>query len=229
MKVFSIIGDKKMREDIAPKIIKALEDEGRTVGFIKRTENISSNSQTKKAVIWGERQSLFYHENKSTLLDLLKLFDEEYVVVDNDENSNVPKLLMYEEVDLDNTADVNELGNMHNLKRREDVFFTADKETDFDEIMKAVLDLEYDAYPDVDLDPVEDDSISGIGMIDNILDGTALKEESMEKEDVELLIDDTALKMEPIVKAILKNSVEAVAKEVDGYKEDAEVTVVVRK
>ncbi len=229
MKVFSIIGDKKMREDIAPKIIKALEDDGKTVGFIKRTENISSNSQTKKAVIWGEHQSLFYHENKSSLLDLLKLFDEEYVVVDNDEKSNIPKLLMYEEVNLENTADVNELGNMHNMKRREDVFFTAEKDTGFDDIMKEILDLEYDIDPDIASDSMGDGEISGIDLIENILDGTALKEESLEKEDVELIIDDTALKMEPFVKAILKNSVEAVAKELDGYKEDTDLKVLVRK
>lgn len=196
MKVFSIIGKQKMREDIAPKLIKALEEDGHTVGFIKKTDNISSNSQTKRAVIWGEQQSLFYHEEKQTLLDLLELFDEEYVVVDNDEKSNVQKLLMYEEEDIENTDNIDELGSMHIMKRRDDLFFTADSDTDFEEIIKAVKEKV------VDLQPLE---------------------------EVELFVGGDSLRMDRIIKTILKNNVEAVATEVDGYKEDKNLQIRINK
>ena len=185
-----------MREEVAPKIIKALEEEGHTVGFIKKTENISSNSHTKKAVIWGENQSLFYHEEKQTLLDLLELFDEEYVIVDNDEKSNVQKLLMYEEDDLENTGNIDELGSMNILKRRDDLLFTADKDTDFDDIMKAIKEKV------VDLQPLE---------------------------EVELFVGGNSLRMDRVVKNILKNNVVSVAKEVDGYVDDADIEVRLNK
>lgn len=230
MKVFSIIGNKKMREEIAPKIISALEESGNTVGFIKRTENISSNSQTKRAVIWGEHQSLFYHEASSSLLDLLKLFDEDYVVIDNDEKSNIPKLLMYEEVNLDNTSDVEELGAMNNLKRRNDVFFIAEKDTELTQIVESIKSKVFEILPDFDPDCCDDCGKSCRDLNNSIIKGEASRDDcTIGKEEVELLIGDDSLKMVPFVKSILKNTVDAVAKELDGYKEDTDIEVRIRK
>ena len=230
MKVLSIIGEKKMREEVAPKIIRSLEEDGYTVGFIKKTDNISSNSQTKRAVIWGEKQSLFYHEEKSNLLDLLELFNEDYVIVDNDEISNIPKLLMYQEPDLDNTADINELGNMHNLKRREDVFFIAEKETDFDDIMDAVHEKVFKILPDFDPDCCDECGMSCRELNNEIIKGKATREDcTIGTEDVELYIGDEKLKIVPFVKNILRNSVDGIAKELDGYKEKATLDLIVRK
>lgn len=230
MKVFSIIGNKKLREEVAPKIIKYLEDEGKTVGFIKRTEQISSNSQTKRAVIWGEKQSLFYHEGKSDLLDLLKLFDEEYVIVDNDEKSNVPKLLMYEETNLEDTQDVNDIGAMNNLKRRDDLFFTADKDTPLPEIIAAVKGKVFEVLPDMDPDCCDLCGKTCRELTKAILRDEALREDcTIDKDPVELMVGEEKLSMVPFVKNILKNSVEGVARELDGYRDNQELNVKIRK
>lgn len=230
MKVFSIIGSKKLRETIVPKIVKELENQGHTVGYIKTTDHISSNSITKKAIIWGERQSLFYHEGAQTLQDLLKVFDEDYVVVDGDEKSNIPKLLMFEEVNIENTTDVTELGLMNNLKRREDLFFTAEGNTEFTDIMNAIKEKVFEVLPDFDPDCCDLCGKTCRELNEAIIKGEALRTDcKIDSDSVELLVGEDKLKMVPFVKNILKNSVEGVAKELDGYKDDENLEVIIRK
>jgi hypothetical protein len=238
MKVFSIIGKQKLRENIAPQIIGALEDEGYSVGFIKKTDNISSNSRTKRAIIWGEHQYLFYHEHKSSLEDLLSLFDEDYVIVDNDEMSEVPKLLMYEEANLENTGNVDELGLMNKLKRREDLFFTADMDTDFEEIKQAILDNieeynlttaeeEPEAFEEsmIETEPMISTNVKSLLMDDDTKSYTIGEVE----ETIILQVGDEDVEMEAFAKAVLKNSVEGIAKELDGYDEESDIRVHIKK
>lgn len=230
MKVFSIVGSKKLREDIAPKIIKELESQGHTVGYIKKTDHISSNSITKKAIIWGEHQSLYYHEGEQTLHDLLIQFDEDYVIIDNDEKSNIPKLLMFEEVNIENTTDVADLGAMNNLKRREDIFFTAEADTEFSEIIEAVKEKVFEVLPDFEPDCCDLCGKSCRELNEAIIKGEALREDcKIDDEPIELRVGDEKLTMVPFVKNILRNSVEAVASELDGYKEDLDLEVRIKK
>lgn len=230
MKVFSIIGNKKLREEIAPKIIQSLEDEGKTVGFIKRTDQISSNSQTKRAVIWGETQSLFYQEGRSTLHDLLKLFDEEYIIIDNDENSNVPKLLMFEETNIEDTQDVNDIGAMNNLKRREDLFFTADKDTALPDIISAIKGKVFEVLPDLESDSCDICGKSCRDLTISILKDEALREDcTVDREPVELIVGEEKLDLEPALKNILQHNVESVAQEIAGYRDSQDISLKIRK
>ena len=229
MKVFGIIGNKKLREEIAPQLIKGLEDEGHTVGYIKRTDQISSNSVTKRAIVWGEQQSLFYYEGHQTVLDLLKLFDEDYVIVDNDEVSNIPKLLMYEEVALAGNT-VHDITSMEESKKRNDLFFTGYQDTKISDIIEAVKEKVFDVLPDFDPDCCNKCGLSCRELNEAILKGIAKREDcQIDKDPVELNVGTDKLTMVPFVKNILKNSVEAVAKELDGYREDEDLHVKIKK
>ena len=229
MKVFSIIGNKKLREHVARKIIRELENNGYTVGYIKKADQISSNSMTKKAVVWGERQSLYYHEGQQSLLDVLKLFDEDYVIVDNDEDSNVPKLLMYEAVALAGNT-VSDITRMEESKKRDDLFFTGYKDTRMSDIMTAVKEKVFEVLPDFAPEVCDECGLSCREMNEAILKGVAKRSDCrIDKDPVELSVGQDKMTMVPFVKNILKNSVEAVARELDGYKEDEEINVKIRK
>ncbi|WP_432402561.1 molybdopterin-guanine dinucleotide biosynthesis protein B [Wukongibacter sp. M2B1] len=246
MKIFSVYGyTGSGKTTTIENIIKELKKRRYTVGSVKEIhyedfaiDTIGSNTNRHRLAGAELVTARGYHETdilfqeKLSIERILKFYDHDYVVLEGVTDYNLPKILTAKDVKeiderIDNSvfAISGRIANEIDSYRGIPVISSVDKAI---ELVDLIEDKVFKKLPDFD-----SRCCSGCGhdcrtLGSKILKGEAKREDCILSENkIRLLIDDKEIDMVPFVQSILRNTIEAVVSELDGYKEGAKIQILI--
>lgn len=226
-------------------IIRGLRERGYTVGSVKEIHSPDfaldpnpgedtgrhrqSGSQLVTARAFYETDVLY--PVKLPIGEILKHYDHDYVVLEGVTDCNCPRILTaHNEEEVKERIDervVAVSGVLANTGRQKilgfPVFHALQDPTG---LVDFVEKHAFEPLPDFDSDCCALCGYSCRELTGRIARGEARREDCvLDAQTTELLIDGVAIPMVPFVQRLLKNAVLGVAKELDGYKEHAQIEV----
>lgn len=244
MRVFSVAGyTKSGKTTTIEHIIKELKKRRYTVGSVKdihfegfKIDTDGTNTHRHKVAgsqlitARGLYETDVLFQKQLTLEEIAKFYDVDYLVVEGIRDANIPMIL---------TADcMEDLDERYNKK----VFMISGKIADtiedykgleaisaFDNVKGIVDKIEASTFPMLpNFDPK---CCSACGydcqtLCERIVAGDSSYEDCLIKAmNVSLTIDGNEIDMVPFVQNILRNSIEAVVSELDGYKKNSTIEI----
>lgn len=244
MKVFSVAGyTKSGKTTTIEHIIRELKKRNYSVGSIKDihfegfkmdTEGTNTDrhkqagSQLVTARGLNETDILF--QRKLSLYEIARFYDVDYLVIEGVKDANIPMILT-----ADCIEDLDERYNKRAFLVSGKIADTIDQYKDLDAI-SALKDIEgivdrieqvtFPMLPDFDPKCCNACGYNCRTLCERIIAGHSLYEDCcILNTDVKLKVNGQVIKMVPFVQQILRNTVEAVVKELDGYSNNALIEV----
>lgn len=247
MKIFSIIGKSKSgKTTTIENIIKELVRRNYTVGTIKEINTHSfkmdiegTNTQRHKeagaslvcARGMGETDLMF--QEKLNINDVLDFYSHDFVIMEGVRDTCAPKIVAARDIQgLEDRMDETAFAVTGVISAEMDQYKglpAINALTDIEILVDLIEEKVFDRLPDV-----KDECCMKCGHTCKELCSMILKGEAhrmdcvLTRQEVTLTINGKEVPMVPFVQRILRNSVKAVAKELNGYREDGEIEINIR-
>lgn len=244
MKVFGVVGyTKSGKTTTIEKIINELRSRNYSVGSIKDihfeeftidTEGTNTHrhkmagSQLVTARGLNETDLLF--QEKLDIYQISKFYDYDYLVVEGYSEANIPRI-----VTAKNTDDLEEKIDYSTFAISGVISNTIDEYRgikainaleDIDKLIDLIEDTTFELLPDFDKKCCGTCGYSCRELCSLIVKGEKKREDCVISDNnVSLKIDGHEIRMVPFVTKLVKNSVLAVVSELDGYKENSQITI----
>lgn len=218
LKIISVLGITNSGKTMTiENIIKELKKRSYTVGSVKNihfeafkmdVEGTNTyrhrEAGATQVTAWGKYETDILFQEKLSLQKILSFYDHDYVILEGVNESWVPKIL---------TA--------HDIKGIEDKL---------DNSVVAISGrisaqiTEYKGLPAIN-------SLTNIEDLVNLIEEKSLdiNTTTQSKKGLLLKIDDNIIEINTFVQKILMNSIEAIVKELDGYKENGDIEICIKK
>jgi len=248
MKVFSVIGiSKSGKTTTIENIVKELIKRNYTVGTVKEIHfhdfkmdaegtNTDRHKKAGSSLVTarGANETDVLFQEKLSINKILDFYSQDYVILEGVRDTSVPKIVTAHDIQgiedrMDETtfavsgiisAEIKEYKGLPAINA------TCDIEKLVDLIEKKV----FDKLPDV-----KDECCQKCGHTCKELSSLILKDQAersdclLSEQKVILKVNKKEITMVPFVQKILKNSIEAVAKELDGYTENGDIEICIKK
>ena len=244
MKVLSIIGiSKSGKTTTIENIVKELVKRNYSVGTIKEinTHNFKmdvegtntdrhKNAGSTLVCARGGNETDIMFQKKLSINDILDFYSHDFVVMEGVRDTCAPKIVAAHDIQgIEDRMDETTFavtgiisGEINQYKGLPAINSITDTESLVDLIEEKV----FDRLPDM-----KDECCSKCGhsckeLCSLILRGEAHREDCvLDKQEVILKVNGKEIIMVPFVQKILKNSIQAVSKELKGYQEDSEIEI----
>jgi molybdopterin-guanine dinucleotide biosynthesis protein B len=244
MKVFNVIGFSKTgKTTTIEEIIKELKKRNYSVGSIKDihfeefaidTPGTNTDRHKKAGSELVTARGLFetdvLFQRQLDIYQIAKFYDFDFLVIEGYSASNTPKILTgatYD--DLDNKVDDSIFLISGKIAENIDEYKGIRAISALDDIEKIVDIIEertFKLLPDFDPDCCTACGYSCRQLLVAILKGESTRDDCIiDSSKIKLTIDDKEIPMVPFVQKILQNTVEAVVKELDGYKSNSKIKI----
>lgn len=249
MKVISVTGTHHTgKTTVCEQIIAGLRARGYRVGSIKEIHfeafeidpDPSTNTRRHKAAgaqlvsARGIYETDILYPSRLPILDILAHYDHDYVIMEGVDDALVPGIVTaITEEDLsgkvsERTMAVSGIIANSGAKEAQGLPIIHALE-DTDRLVDLVEERAIAPLPDMDPKCCTACGMDCRSLLTEIVRRNRSREDCvLDRAAVQLLIGDEPVTMVPFVQQILKNAVLGVAKELDGYKEDVEITVRIR-
>ncbi len=213
MKVFSVIGiTDSGKTTTIEHIIKELKKRNYSVGTVKHIHfhgfkmdvegtNTDRHRKAGSSLVTarGEYETDVLFQEKLSIEEILKFYDHDYVILEGVRDTDTPKIVTAHDV--------------KGIDERLDETTIA--------ISGRVADTinEYKGLP----------AISALQDIEGLVDLIEEKVLSIHDEKISLKIGGKKIKMVPFVQKVLLNSIEAISKELEGYDENGDIEICIKK
>jgi len=248
MKIFSVIGiTKSGKTTTIENIIKELVRRNYTVGSIKEIhfhdfkmdEEGTNTDRHKKAgsslvTARGTFETDILHQEKMNINDILKEYSHDFVVMEGVRDTCAPKIVTAHDIEgiedrLDETTFAIS-GQISNKITEYKGIPVINSETDIIKLVDLIEEKVFCKLPDVKDECCQECGYTCKSLSENILMGLAKRSDCvMLRENTTLKINGKEITMVPFVQKILKNSIEAVLKELDGYSENGDIEICIKK
>lgn len=248
MKVFSLVGfSKSGKTTTIENIIKELVKRNYTVGTIKQIHLHSfkmdaqgtnterhKNAGASLVTARGEYETDVLFQEKLNINEILDFYTQDYVILEGIRDFPVPKIVTaFDEESIEARIDdttfaiSGQVSNNINQYKNLPVINSLDN---IEKLVDLIEEKVFERLPDM-----KDECCGHCGYTCKELCSRILKGESERREcvlddqKVILKVNGKEIKMVPFVQKILENSVKAVVKELDGYTDDSEIEIVIKK
>lgn len=248
MKIFSVIGiTKSGKTTTIENIIKELVRRNYTVGSIKEIhfhdfkmdEEGTNTDRHKKAgsslvTARGAFETDILHQEKMNINDILKEYSQDFVVMEGVRDTCAPKIITAHDIEgiedrLDETTFAIS-GQISNKIKEYKGIPVINSETDITKLVDLIEEKVFNKLPDVEDECCRKCGHTCKSLSENILKGLATRSDCVIlSENTTLKINGREITMVPFVQKILKNSIEAVLKELDGYSENGDIEICIKK
>jgi molybdopterin-guanine dinucleotide biosynthesis protein B len=244
MKVFTVYGTTQTgKTTTIENIIKELKKRGYSVGSIKEIHNEAfaidtegtNTDRHKKAgselvTARGLYETDILFQNKLPVEDILKFYNQDYVVMEGVTDAAVPKIVCATTVEqieekLDDTVFAisgvisNELTEYKGIP-------IINSNTDIKTLTDLIEEKVFDKLPGLDCGHCEGASCAG--MVANILEGRATREDCVAfHEQIEVMVNNKKIHMIPFVQDIVKSVIVGALSTLKGY-EEGEISIKIK-
>lgn len=247
MKLFSIIGiTKSGKTTTIENIIRELRKRRYTVGSVKEIhfeafaiDTPGSNTDRHRkagsqlVTARSNYETDILYDRRLKLPEIMRHYDFDYVVLEGVTDTCAPKIITAH-----NTGEVDERldgtvfaisGKLANTMREYKGLPVISAITECERLVDLVIEKVFERLPDV-----ADECCSACGytctqLTERILAGKAAREDCRISDGrIALQIDGREIPIVPFVQKILYNAVTGVVKELDGYRENGEITVTIK-
>lgn len=248
MKVFSIIGISKTgKTTTIENIIKELKRRRYSVGSIKEIHFEKFEIDTKGSNTYrhrmagselvtarGYKETDILYSRKLSVDEILKHYNYDYVLMEGVTDVIAPRIVTAENVQqIEEKLDDYVFAISGKISNEIENYKGIPVINSFEKINDLVNLIENKVFEKLPNFPIECCDQCGYGCEElgvRILKGLSKRNECIiSKDNIELFINDKKIDMVPFVKKILYNSVNGVVKELDGYKNNAEITIKIGK
>jgi len=244
MRVFSVVGiTQSGKTTTIENIIQELKKRRYSVGSIKEIhfedfaiDTEGSNTYRHKiagaslVTARGYEETDFLFPRRLSVEEVLSVYDHDFVVMEGVTDTNAPKIITAH-----NTEEIDErlddhvfaisgkiAGELKEYRGLPVINSIEDTKGLVDLIEKKV----FERLPDFPPECCGECGFDCRELAAKILKGEASREDCViSRANIELWVDDKRIEMVPFVQDILRNAVEGVVKEPDGYKKEGEVTI----
>lgn len=248
MKIFSVIGiSKSGKTTTIENIIKELVRRNYTVGSIKEIhfhdfkmdEEGTNTDRHKKAgsslvTARGAFETDILHQEKMNINDILKEYSQDFVVMEGVRDTCAPKIVTAHDIEgiedrLDETTFAIS-GQISNKIKEYKGIPVINSETDIIKLVDLIEEKVFHKLPDVKDECCQECGYTCKSLSENILKGLAKPSDCVIlSKNTTMKINGKEITMVPFVQKILKNSIEAVLKELDGYIENGDIEICIKK
>jgi molybdopterin-guanine dinucleotide biosynthesis protein B len=247
MRIFSVFGiTKSGKTTTTENLIRELTKRRYSVGSIKEihyeafaidTDGTNTDRHKKAGatlvVARGMSETDFLFPEPLALEKILRFFDQDFVIMEGVEDTCAPKIVTAhstEEVDqrLDETvfAISGVLANTMSEYRGLPVIHSIH---DAERLADLVEEKVFRRLPDVHPDCCQACGFTCRELAGRILRGEAVREDcELDRAAIQLLIDGRDIPMVPFVQSLLRNALQGVVRELEGYRENGEIQVTIR-
>lgn len=248
MKIFSVTGiTQSGKTTTIENIIKELVKRNYTVGSIKEIhfhdfkmdEEGTNTDRHKKAgsslvTARGKLETDILHQGKMNINDILKEYSHDFVVMEGVRDTCAPKIVTAHDVKgIDDRLDETTFaisGRISNEITEYKGIPVINSETHIVKLVDLIEEKVFHKLPDVKDECCHECGYTCKEMCANILNGKANRSDCvLSNDNIILKINGKEITMVPFVQKILKNSIEAVLKELDGYSENGDIEICIKK
>ncbi len=244
MKIFSVYGyTGSGKTTTIENIIMELKRRRYTVGSVKEIhyedfaiDTLGSNTDRHRiagaeiVTARGYRETDILFPEKLSVERVLRFYDQDFVVLEGVTDYNLPKILTAKNIEeIEERIDESVFAISGRIANKIDCYKGIPVINSMDKIIELVGLIEEKVFtklPDFDSKCCSacGDDCRTFGC--KILKGEARREDCiLSKSKIMLLIDDREIDMVPFVQNILRNTIEAVVSELDGYRKDAKIQI----
>lgn len=248
MKVFSVIGTTKSgKTTTIENIIKELRKRNYTVGSVKEIhfeqfEIDSEGTNTYRHKVAGSQlvtargqyETDILFQNKLNINDILNFYNHDYVILEGVTDTCAPKIVTAHNVEgilekMDDTTFVIS-GQISNKIEEYNGLPAINSITEIEKLVDLIEEKVFDRLPDM-----KDECCKRCGHTCKELCSLILKKEAKRRDcvlndkSVTLKINGQEITMVPFVQNILKNSIEAIAKELRGFSENGDIEICIKR
>ncbi|WP_326906682.1 molybdopterin-guanine dinucleotide biosynthesis protein B [Sedimentibacter sp. MB31-C6] len=248
MKVFSVIGiSQSGKTTTIENIIKELKKRNYSVGSVKeihfedfKMDIEGTNTHRHKiagsqlVTARGAYETDILFQSKLSINDILSFYNYDFVILEGVRDTCAPKIVTAHDVEgiknrFDDTAFAISGRISNNIDKYEDIP-VINSITQIKELVDLIEEKVFDSLPDM-----KDECCKKCGHTCRELCSLILKKEAerkdcvLTKQSVTLKVNGLEINMVPFVQNILKNTVEAVTKELDGYMENGDIEICIKR
>lgn len=170
------------------------------------------------------------YKEKLSLEKILRHYSHDYVIIEGVADGNFPKIITATTLkEVDNRIDDTVFAISGKIAAKRDDYQgipVINSVTEIKELVDLIEEKVYEKLPDFPADCCTACGYSCRELGIKILQGEAKRSDCIiSKNNVKLSIDGHEIEMVPFVQQILRNSVEGVVRELDGYKKDSKIKI----
>lgn len=248
MKIFSVIGiTMSGKTTTIENIIKELVRRNYSVGSIKEIHfqdfkidvegtNTDRHKKAGSSLVTarGAFETDIMHQKKLSINEILKEYSQDYVILEGVRDTCAPKIVTAHDIKgIEDRIDETTFaisGNISNEITEYKGIPVINSITDVEKLVDLIEEKVFNKLPDVKDECCQECGYTCSELSANILNGQAKRSDCvLSNEDIILEIDGREITMVPFVQKVLKNSIQAVVKELDGYSENGEIKICIKK
>lgn len=248
MKGFSVIGTSSTgKTTTIENIIKELVKRNYTVGTIKEIHfeefkidadgtNTSRHKEAGSSLVTarGHYETDIMYQHKLSVNEILKFYDHDYVVMEGVRDTSAPKIVTAHDIKgIEDRIDETTFaisGQISNSMTEYKGIPVINSITHVEKLVDLIEEKVFKLLPDM-----KDECCQKCGHTCRELSSLILEKKAkrsdciLDNQEVSLKINGKEIKMVPFVQKILQNSVEAVAKELEGYSENGDIEICIKR
>ncbi len=249
MKVLSIVGYSKTgKTTTVEHIIKELRRRNYSVGTVKdihfdkfamdeegrdtwRHHEAGADPVTARSI----RETDILYSRKLDMMEVLKYYDNDFVILEGVRDFYVPKILScHEPGEIDGKIDESVFmitGCISNTIKEYQGIPVINSNTDIARMVDVIEERVFKVLPNLKEECCGACGYSCREMVGRILSGAGTRQDCIVDEDetLSLMIDGERIKMVPFVKKILQNVIEGIISELHGYRKNAGIKITIGK
>lgn len=248
MRAISVIGTSKTgKTTTIEKIIQELNNRGYSVGTIKEIHfhafkmdiEGTNTDRHKKAgatlvTARGDNETDILFQEKISINKILSVYNQDFVIMEGVRDAPVPKIITASSVEaiedrFDDT--VFAISGVVSEEIREYKGLPAiNALTNIKELVDLIEKKSFKLLPDMKDECCKACGYTCTELCGRILKGLSKREDCvLSRSEIQLKIGGEDVTMVPFVQKILQNTVEALVKELDGYREDGDIQICIKK
>lgn len=248
MKVFSVIGISKSGKTTSiEKIIQELKKRNYSVGTVKEIHfhdfkmdmegtNTDRHRKAGSELVSarGANETDIMFQRKLSVNEILDFYSHDFVILEGVRDTCAPKIVTAHDIDgidarMDETTFAVSGIVSENIQQHRGIP-AVDAMTDIEKLVDLIEEKVFDRLPDVKDECCQKCGHTCSELCSMILQGKAKKEDCvLSEQKVILKVNGREIVMVPFVQSILRNAVEAITKELDGFSESGDIEVCIRR
>lgn len=248
MKIFSVTGiTQSGKTTTIENIIKELIKRNYTVGSIKEIHfddfkidlegtNTDRHKKAGSSLVTarGKFETDILHQEKMSINEILKDYSQDYVAMEGVRDTCAPKIVTAHDIKgIDDRLDETTFaisGRISNEITEYKGIPVINSQTDIKKLVDLIEEKVFNRLPDVRNECCHECGYTCKEMCANILNGKANRSDCvLSNDNITLKINGKEITIVPFVQKILKNSIEAVVKELDGYNKNGDIEICIKK
>ncbi|MCD4669364.1 MAG: molybdopterin-guanine dinucleotide biosynthesis protein B [Actinomycetia bacterium] len=244
MKAFSVIGTSKTGKTTAiENIIRGLKKRNYSVGSIKEIHfdsfaidtpgtNTDRHRQAGSELVTarGHHETDIMFPSKLPIEDILRYYDQDYVIMEGVKDHNIPKIACADKEDeLEKIFDRSVFAVSGKIGARLDGFKgtpAMDPISEAERLVDLIEEKVFDVLPDFPATCCEECGFDCRELCCRILEGKSVRKDCIiSNSNIKLIIDGREIDMVPFVQDILKGTLEGVIKNLEGYRKGKTIEI----